>query len=155
MAAVQDAESARELALRIPESVLADMSPSELNVRIRYVLDLQAKADANPDRGASLRRRAGKALAAMSPSAYADRLSGLEAALADAHRRGADHEARAALAEIEQLKRAEPQPEPRWYLEAGLAAASRAMDQRLKIPPPENKSAFTRRFGSTRKRGRR
>jgi hypothetical protein len=104
----------------------------------------------------NIRRRAEKVLKAMSPAAYAATLGRLEGALADSHRRGADHLARAAMEEISLLKRAHPQPEPKRYLEAGVAAVERELDRRLTIPGPEplGKSAF-RRFGGKHKRGKR
>jgi hypothetical protein len=150
-------ESVRDLAHRIPEIALAEMSPVELGVRLRYVLDLEAEAEAKPDRAVNIRRRAEKVIKAMSPASYSAELGRLEGALADAHRRGSANEARAMLAGIEQLKRAHPQPDARLYLEAAMAGATRELDRRLTIPGPEPaaKSAISRRFGHKPRKGRR
>jgi hypothetical protein len=146
MATIQDAdESVRQLALLIPAFTLDELTPVELDVRLRYVLGLRARAEAQPDKAGSLRKRADKALKSMSPAAYAAALGRLDDALANAHLRGATREAMAILEEITWLKRTHPQPDPQLYIDAGMVAVTREVERRVTIPSHVNSRLFSRR----------
>lgn len=159
MASPADVPGLEDLAYRVPEDVRADMSEAELRIRLQYVLDLRARADAasNETRAANLRRRADKALAAVSPSVYAAAQARLDGEMADARLNGETHRAMAALEEMHRLERNHPQPPAEFYRNALQAVLIGEVDRVAAtlppIPPAESKNAFTRRFNrKSRKR---
>lgn len=120
-------------------------------MRLEEVSELLSKADMADDehRARSMRRRADRMLQSMSPAAFAAEHSRLSQELADASRRGDTPGARAAMADLAALERAQPQPHPDRYLKAamaGLAGHVEGKVTRLVVPAvPGNNIWFRRR----------